>query len=150
MSQAVEAHPATPVGEVAAGLLRSHPLAARALPPADVEWANSVHVCEVYGVEPAPEAVVPVIDRFVANDIVAVERKLRPTERKISTLTNTYRTSTGVVGWVREHIDAPRTFECGHPGLRNLGDGRYTCQHDECNAVYDRETAAAVFGGGEP
>ncbi|MFB6218355.1 MAG: hypothetical protein ABEH77_04110 [Halobacteriaceae archaeon] len=35
--------------------------------------------------------------------------------------------------------------DCPHTGLRNLGDGTFTCGHDGCEQRYDRATAAEVF-----
>lgn len=32
--------------------------------------------------------------------------------------------------------DAP--MPCGHSGIQNLGDDKYTCCYDECDLVYDR------------
>jgi hypothetical protein len=36
--------------------------------------------------------------------------------------------------------------DCPHTGIRNLGDGTYTCAADDCTARYDRATAEEVFG----
>jgi hypothetical protein len=35
------------------------------------------------------------------------------------------------------HHDSP--CGCGHSGIRNLGDGRYTCTTDDCDARVSRE-----------
>lgn len=34
---------------------------------------------------------------------------------------------------------------CGHRGIRNLGDGQYTCCCDDCDVVFSRSDAAAAL-----
>jgi hypothetical protein len=35
-----------------------------------------------------------------------------------------------------------------HTGFTNIGDGKYECTTEGCEAVHDRETIERVFGGG--
>lgn len=48
-----------------------------------------------------------------------------------------------------ERIESSTTGGCPHSGIKNLGDGQYTCgQPDEvCSARFDRETAREVLDG---
>lgn len=136
------------LGLVAGGLLKAYPVAAHALPPHDVQWAQSACIAEQFDLERAPEALRPLVDRFRANDIIEVDERLSPPNRRTTRASNVYRTKVGVAGWVERNIPVPDTFPCGHPGMRNLGDDRFTCRLAECDEEYDRATASAVFGRG--
>lgn len=35
---------------------------------------------------------------------------------------------------------------CEHRGIRNLGDGTYSCAVDDCNVTFGREQAADILG----
>lgn len=38
--------------------------------------------------------------------------------------------------------DRDAAMPCGHAGIRNLGDGEYTCCYDACELVYERAEVA--------
>lgn len=44
----------------------------------------------------------------------------------------------------RELNEKHPCVEEGHTGIRNLGDGEYTCTRDGCNERFDRETAKEI------
>lgn len=46
---------------------------------------------------------------------------------------------------VRDHLESMNTLPCDHSGIRNLGDGEYSCTVDACDAVYERETVEEVY-----
>ena len=128
-------------------LLRAHPLVARALPASDVRWYGAERDLGRDDVEPAPAAVRPMIMKLLQNDVVlVVDRATVP--KKPGDVANIYRTRPGVDEWVSENVAEPTTGPCGHPGVRNLGGGRYTCRLDRCDATFGREAAKAVLGGG--
>jgi len=55
----------------------------------------------------------------------------------------------GVAAWIAAHVDPPGECpapDCRAGGIRNLGDGRYTCSNDDCDSRFDRSTAAEVLG----
>lgn len=41
--------------------------------------------------------------------------------------------------------DQRPTLDCGHTGLRNLGD-EYTCSNDECSQTYHRSQVEEAYG----
>lgn len=157
MSQADNQRPRSTPGEevqfdvCVAGLLRSYPVAARALPPHHVRWGTAAAIAELErdDIQRAPEVVRRVADRFRDNDIVLLDGRATVPRDRGSDRANVYRTRAGVVDWVKRNIPEPTTFDCGHQGMRNLGDGQFTCQADHCDRTYDRETANAVFGNGD-
>ena len=55
----------------------------------------------------------------------------------------------GVAEWIRANVDAigecPREG-CEATGVRNLGDGEFTCTNDDCSTRFDRATAREVLG----
>ena len=55
----------------------------------------------------------------------------------------------GVVKWIEHSMDLTGdcpAADCPSRGVRNLGDGEYTCTDDDCDARFDRETAEEVLG----
>lgn len=46
-----------------------------------------------------------------------------------------------------EDYENTSRFPCGHGGVRNLGDGEYSCSEDACPAIYPRATAEDVLWG---
>ena len=55
----------------------------------------------------------------------------------------------GIADWIEHSMDL--TGDCPAPdcpsgGVKNLGDGEYTCSNDDCSARFDRETAEEVLG----
>ena len=47
--------------------------------------------------------------------------------------------------WIAENVDTTTT-PCGcSTGVRNLGDGEFTCTNDDCPETFDREAALEVL-----
>ena len=48
--------------------------------------------------------------------------------------------------WLNAHLPDPDTTPCGnHTGVRNLGDGEFTCMDDACDCRLTREQAKEVL-----
>lgn len=58
-----------------------------------------------------------------------------------------WRTNPGVWDYVQEFREEATWTPCGHTGVRNLGDGDYTCTCDSCDETFDRDTAEQVISG---
>ena len=55
----------------------------------------------------------------------------------------------GVIEWIEATWDfsASRSCpDCDATGIKNLGDGRFTCSNDDCPSEFGRETAREVLG----
>jgi len=46
---------------------------------------------------------------------------------------------------VLEWLEEPNTLPCGHQGLRNLRNGGYTCQNENCDQEFSKATAKKVI-----
>lgn len=55
--------------------------------------------------------------------------------------------TTNAAAWeyINECIDAPKAGPCEHSGIRNLGDGEFTCTNDDCSKTFGRDVAKARF-----
>lgn len=60
---------------------------------------------------------------------------------------NIYRTTTAAHEYV-EALGDPGT-PCSHTGVRNLGDGQYTCSNGRCDIRFGEEVAQEALLGGE-
>ena len=60
-----------------------------------------------------------------------------------------WRTSPAAVRWIDRVIDEDVvTTPCGcSTGIKNLGDGEYTCTDEDCSSRFGRETAREVLDG---
>ena len=127
------------LGEGHGAYLRSHPTAAHRLRRAPEPFSY-------------PDLDVPsdVFHSFIGRGII----KRDGTEAVTMDCGQTYPRWTwtvadGVRTWIDGHVDPPG--ECPEPdceaaGIRNLGDGRYTCSRDECDSEFGRATAKEVLG----
>ena len=56
----------------------------------------------------------------------------------------------GVAAWIDHNVDpageCPEA-DCEATGVRNLGDGEFTCTDEDCSSRFGRETAREVLGG---
>lgn len=128
-------HQALPNGY--ATVLRTHPVATKNLPEPTVIW-DRVTIAEHSA---DPEAVRRVIKRFTEFGIIrrhGIQHRNGQNYRQYSTHPAAY----------EYDVSGRDVWPCGHTGLRNLGDGRYTCLNDECEKVYDKATALEVFTDG--
>lgn len=120
-------------GVTQAQILNFNRQLALALPAPDESWTPAE----------APDIVQRNVRRLLANDLVeVVARHTNPKQK-----THRYRTKPAVYEWIQTHIDPPRTWPCGHAGFRNIPDGGYACQRDDCDAEFNRETAQEVYWG---
>lgn len=107
--------------------MQSYQAAAAQLPHPSEEW-------QVSDVKDELEAQ---IRRFAARAIIhAVETD--------SNGSNTWTTDEQVWGYVEDIRDAGNWTPCGHKGVRNLGDGEYTCCNDDCDETFGRGVAEEV------
>lgn len=53
---------------------------------------------------------------------------------------NQYLTTENAYEIVQECDDGRSRLLCGHSGIRNIGDGLYTCGLEQCNHRYTRDT----------
>jgi transposase-like protein len=54
----------------------------------------------------------------------------------------------GVADWIRTHVATTSrcpSDDCECSGIRNLGDGEFTCSNDDCDARFGRETAEVML-----
>jgi hypothetical protein len=61
--------------------------------------------------------------------------------------THVWRTPVDTWEKITEYADGESSHPCtedGHRGLRNLGDGEYTCKNDACDRTFGRETAERI------
>jgi len=117
----------------AASVLRCNKVAAKALPPSDETWP-------VDRVRDTPAE--RCIGKFVSHGIVEAVG----TERHTGHRRTLYQTDPGAERHAAALSIAHET-PCGHTGVRNLGDGEYTCCADDCDARFDRATALEVAQG---
>lgn len=104
-------------------------------------------------------------DPFVAKDAALDEHQVRrlskndlifktgtrtdlETTTGLPYLAHEWAAADGVREWIRNHIDLSGTCpvgECDATGIKNLGDGRYTCSSDACASEFDRDIAEEVL-----
>jgi len=58
-----------------------------------------------------------------------------------------WKVTEAVDNWIDQHVPKPSLTPCGHTGVVNLGEEGYTCQNDDCDERFDRETALEVLRG---
>ena len=77
-------------------------------------------------------------------------RAERETDNGVTSLAWRWETRDGLADWVRHHVDRPEARcpvdGCPSSGVKNLGDGRFTCSRGECDSEFGRETAEEVLG----
>ena len=81
--------------------------------------------------------------------LIRDDREMAATDDGQTYLRWTWTVADGVRTWIDSHVDPPG--ECPEPdceaaGIRNLGDGRYTCSRDACDSEFGRATAKEVLG----
>jgi len=108
--------------------IRGHIADLEALPPPDERWqARDV-----------PERTGRRLQRLCA--LGAVERVARD-----ETGRNVYATDERAWALIEDYAASERPLLCDHGGLRNLGDGLYTCGHDACDHRYTRDTVELLL-----
>ena len=74
----------------------------------------------------------------------------RETDNGVASLAWRWETRDDLADWVRHHVDRPAARcpadGCSSSGVKNLGDGRYTCSRGACDSEFDRATAKEVLG----
>jgi len=70
-----------------------------------------------------------------------VEKVRRPVDEDVYV----WQTDTRAWKLIEEYADREEPLLCDHPGIRNLGDGLYTCGRDECDHKYTRDTVELLF-----
>jgi len=103
--------------------------AARQLPHPKYEWTTA----------DLPEVVKKQVQSFRFHGVIVpldYDRSDDYTRR----VYKTERTAWDVILTLEEQFDGI-PGPCEHRGVRNLGDGEYTCSMDDCDARFDRETA---------
>lgn len=120
--------PSLPLGT--AELLSAHPTITRQLPAPDERWTR----------HEAPPEVQSMLDRLREADVILT------VERRGNEHPNIYRTHPAAETHIIRQRRATQT-PCGHTGVRNLGDGAYTCSFEGCEATFDRDRAEEVLSG---
>ena len=118
------------------GLVRSHADTLARLPEGPFHSEQYIRDSGVD--EPRPYVAVDPneIERLVARGVV--DRVARETGHY--RCYNIYRVPTGVRERAQEIVESRNSpCGCGHTGIRNLGDGRYTCCNDNCDVRVRRE-----------
>lgn len=111
-----------------AGVLRYYQDAASQLPEPGKEWERS----EV------GKALQKAMRKFSFHDII-----YRQTWGGDSAM---WETDAKCYEYVQEDLEAgDQRLPCNHRGLRNLGNGQFTCMKDHCSQTFDRETAERIF-----
>lgn len=125
------AHTASGISNNIVSLLQAYPRLAVALP----------HPEHSFTTRDAPTVVAQNLDKLQANDLVTVAERHGGAQgiHRYRTTRAAYRAA--------QRIDPPTLTPCGHTGVRNLGDGVYTCSELDCSRRFDRETAREVLGG---
>lgn len=107
--------------------LRSYQAAAVALPHPDETW-------EAREVD---DELTRQLKRFNARGIIEIAERSRPHRYK-------WQTKRSVWPVVQQFRDQGNWTPCGHKGIRNLGDGEFSCCNDNCEETFGRETAEEV------
>jgi len=109
-------------------ILRARKSAARKLPHPDHEWQ----------VSDVPDEISSHVYKFSQAGIVHQVRK----ESYAGSASTIWQTDRSAWEYVNDVVDSTTTAgPCDHPGIRNLGDGEFTCTTDECDATFGREIA---------
>jgi len=109
-------------------ILRARRSVARKLPHPDHEW----QVSEV------PDEIASHVYKFHGAGIVhCVEKR-----NVAGTASNVWQTDRRAWEYVNDVISETTTAgPCEHGGIRNLGDGEFTCTNDECDVRFGRDVA---------
>lgn len=116
------------IGRLQGGFLQLHPDAAHELPEPDENWQwKDVDIED------------SLLAQFSARDIIQKENRTWQCW--------TWTTPRHVHEYIQSQIQIPdiTTAECGHTGIHNLGDDRYTCANEDCEETFGRETAREVI-----
>lgn len=108
-------------------LLRANAVAARALPDPSKVWVS----------HDVADELANAIQTFAANDIIT-----RVGYAGGGSNARKYRTKPAAYA-IAQEFD-PNTADCGHTGVKNLGNDEFTCSNDDCDARFGRETAREV------
>lgn len=108
--------------------IRGHIADVEALPPPSERWQA----------QDVPKPTQRCLQRLCA--LGAIERVTRD-----ATGRNVYETDERAWALIEEYASAERPLLCNHGGLRNLGDGLYTCGYEECEHRYTRDTVEVLL-----
>lgn len=122
-------------------ILRCHRSASCELPPPDVEWVTDNDMAP--DLHEVGDDLANVVRRFVEHGIIQPVGYADPqSSRRI------YVTNPKSFRWVEQNIRENTTWTpCGHTGVRNLGDGEFTCVRDHCDETFPRSVAEEVLNG---
>lgn len=109
--------------------LRARRDAAEALPHPRKEWIRS-------DMPPVLDAALQKFRNLGVVEVVA-------SDRMDSYRYNIYRTSPAAYEYV-DRLQEPDS-PCRHTGIRNLGDGQYTCSNDRCDARFGETVAQNIL-----
>lgn len=110
--------------------VRSHRAAAVRLPEPSREW-ECADVDDVLAEK---------VNLFSRRDIIKIVKR-------DSVRGYVWRTRPEAYAQVERVRAEEKLTPCGHAGVRNLGDGEFTCTTDACEETFGREAAEEVLGG---
>ena len=119
-------------------------------------WLQSNHdvARELVAIDPPIRRHELDIDRAAFSKLYAIGLIQRASDRPISdpevegSYSWLWEPADGVREWIEHNVDlrgqcpAP---DCDSRGVKNLGDGEFTCTNDDCDSRFDRETAEEVL-----
>ena len=121
----------TEIGVPGYRALQAYQLEAEKLPPHGYKWRS----CQI-------RLSTAAVKRFARAGVIQKVGKGNPKKNRAI-----WMTTPGVYEWVQDTIAGADRTPCQNAtGIRNLGDGEYTCLDEDCDCRMDRETVEEVFG----
>lgn len=112
-------------------LLRANRHIAHALPHPSETWTR----------QDVPSILAEALPKLQANHVIEVAEHHGAETRQV----HTWRTKPEAYRYAQENIEPPTRTPCGHTGVRNLGEGVFTCRREDCDYRFDRDAAREVL-----